>query len=433
MRLNKKPKPIYTHEGARAKRITPEQQLQRSVMACMLWENEFYEDGVSISERIHESASKCSPEFVSKTAIDARTKFKLRHSPLWLALSILKHGGGITERTVEQVVRRPDEMCEILAMYWKDGKKPIPNSLKRGLAKAFLKFDEYQLAKYDRPGEITLRDVMRLVHPKPKDAEQKQLFRKLMNGDLDRPNTWESRMAGGQDKREVFEDLLNRNKLGYMALLRNLRGMLKAGVSEELIKTKLLNPSGMVLPYRFISAAKHAPRFEPYLDQAMIGLLEGQRKLKGRTIMLVDVSASMSSKLSSKSEMERIDAACGLAILLSSKCESLRVFTFSNHFVEVPPRQGMALRDSIVRSQINSLTRLGASVHEANKIGYDRLIVLTDEQSCDPVPNPNRDTLPYMINVASNQNGVGYGAWKHINGFSEGCVDFIEALEESPY
>ncbi len=41
-----------THEGAPAKMISPELQLRRSVLACMLWENEFYEDGVEIAGRI---------------------------------------------------------------------------------------------------------------------------------------------------------------------------------------------------------------------------------------------------------------------------------------------------------------------------------------------------------------------------------------------
>lgn len=37
-----------------------------------------------------------------------------------------------------------------------------------------------------------------------------------------------------------------------------------------------------------------------------------------------------------------------------------------------------------------------------------------------------------MINVASYRNGVGYGKWTHIDGFSEGVLKFIHALEDSP-
>ena len=136
----------------------------------------------------------------------------------------------------------------------------------------------------------------------------------------------------------------------------------------------------------------------------------------------------MKMRLSGKSELNRIDAACGLAILLSGICENLRVFTFSNDIVEVAPRKGMALRDAITGSQPHLGTYLGAAVGLIDEDGsYDRLIVLTDEQSHDRVPNPKGTA--YMINVASHRNGVGYGAWRHIDGFSEATIDFIQELE----
>lgn len=56
---------IFTHEGAVAKHITPEQQLRRSVLSCLLWEKEFYEDGQSIADRITDEAAKVSKETVA--------------------------------------------------------------------------------------------------------------------------------------------------------------------------------------------------------------------------------------------------------------------------------------------------------------------------------------------------------------------------------
>ncbi len=61
----------------------------------------------------------------------------------------------------------------------------------------------------------------------------------------------------------------------------------------------------------------------------------------------------------------------------------------------------------------------------------DRLIVITDEQSGDAVPEPQKGTKGYMLNVASARNGVGYGAWTHVDGFSEAIVDYIMAHEAS--
>jgi hypothetical protein len=45
----------------------------------------------------------------------------------------------------------------------------LPAQMRKGLARAFGKFDEYQLAKYDRDGVVKLRDVLRLARPKPKE------------------------------------------------------------------------------------------------------------------------------------------------------------------------------------------------------------------------------------------------------------------------
>jgi hypothetical protein len=57
-------------------------------------------------------------------------------------------------------------------LYWGEKRQPLSRQVKLSLAKAFQKFDAYQLAKYDRPGMVKLRDVLFMVHAKPKDEEQ---------------------------------------------------------------------------------------------------------------------------------------------------------------------------------------------------------------------------------------------------------------------
>jgi len=426
MRINTASK-IYTHEGAPAKKINVKQQLRRSLMSCMLWEKSFYESGEDIATRILNLADQCDAKYLAELAVEARTAFKLRHAPLLILVALIKKGGNIVSKAIEDTINRPDEITELVAIYWKDGKRPLSKQMKIGLGRAFLKFNEYQLAKWNRPGDIKLRDVLFLTHAKPtKDKEA--LFKKLAETTLETPNTWESRMAAGENKKEVFTDLLSTGKLGYMALLRNLRGMLEVGVDQDLIKSAISKPAPSVLPFRFISAARHAPRLERDLDAAMIKILDDHSKLEGNTIILVDVSYSMTSPLSSKSDLRCIDAANGLAILLSGICDSLRVLTFSNQVVEVPARSGMALGDVIWGSQSNGGTALGNAVRVVDqKCSYDRLIVITDEQSRDRVPDPKG--LGYMINVSTNKNGVGYGPWVHIDGFSEACIDFIQEYE----
>ena len=65
--------------------------------------------------------------------------------------------------TLARVIQRADELTEFLAIYWKDGRVPLSGQVKKGLAAAFGKFDAYQLAKYDRPGPVRLRDALFLA------------------------------------------------------------------------------------------------------------------------------------------------------------------------------------------------------------------------------------------------------------------------------
>src|SRR5882757_7634868 len=420
-----------THEGAPAAIITPEQALRRSVLACMLWESQFYEDGVAIAGRIRELVPKVSAEQVAALAVEGREKMKLRHVPLLLVreMARLRTHRHLVAETLARVIQRPDEISEFMALYWAEGKQPLSAQVKKGLASAFTKFDEYALAKYDRASPVKLRDVLFLCHAKPVDTAQADLWKRLVAGELATPDTWEVALSAGAgvDKREAWERLLAENKLGALALLRNLRNMPERKVDEQMVRTGLYRmKTERVLPFRFIAAARYAPQWEPELEKAMLRSLDGQPKLPGKTVLLVDVSGSMDAPLSRRAEMRRNDAAYGLAVLLREIAEQVSIYTFSDNLARVPSRQGFALRDALNASQPHNGTYLGKALGEINE-KYDRLIVITDEQSHDSVPNPS--ARGYVINVASFQNGVGYGKWVHIDGWSDSVIEYIRAAE----
>jgi len=426
---------LRTHEGARARVISPELQLRRSVLACLLWENQFYEEGVEIAGRIAELVPTVAAEKVAALAIEGREVMKLRHAPLLLVREMARHKShrALVSETLARVIQRADELAEFVAIYWKDGRVPLSGQVKKGLAAAFPKFDEYQLAKYDRGGPIKLRDVLFLCHAKPRDEAQAGVWKKLISGTLTTPDTWEVALSSGADKQEAWERLLREQKLGALALLRNLRNMREAGVDEPLVLAALGSMStARVLPFRFLAAARYAPQWEEALEQAMLKSVAASEKLPGKTIMLVDVSGSMTAPLSRRSEMLRTDAAYGLAVLLREIAEKVAVYSFSDNLVEVPARRGFALRDAIDASQRHNGTYLGKAIEELNrKEKYDRLIVITDEQAHDRVAEPNRKG--YAINVASYKNGVGYGKWTHIDGWSEAVIEYIRALEQTAW
>jgi hypothetical protein len=396
----------------------------------MLWEREFYEEGEGIAQRVRTLVPQVEAEVVASLAVEARTRMKLRHAPLLLVREMARSAThrSLVADTLAGVVQRADELTEFVAIYWADGRQPLSAQVKKGLAAAFVRFDEYALGKYDRAGAVRLRDVLFLSHAKPVDAAQAELWKRLVDGELATPDTWEVALSAGGDKRAHWERLLVERKLGALALLRNLRNMKDAGVEESLIVAALdTMRTDRVLPFRFLAAARYAPRWEDALERAMFRSLRDVERLPGRTAVLVDVSGSMNYRMSGKSEMLRTDAAYGVAMLLREVAEKVDVYTFSNMLRAVPPRRGFALRDAMEASQPHMGTQLGAALNQLPD-GYDRVVVITDEQSADRVPAPQGDG--YVINVASAKNGVGYGPWTHIDGFSEAVVDYIRAAED---
>jgi hypothetical protein len=402
----------------------------------MLWEDEFYEDGVAIAGRIRELVPKVEAGKVAALAFEARTAMKLRHAPLVLVREMARHAThrALVAETMPRVIQRADELAEFVAIYWKDGRAPLSGQVKKGLAAAFPKFDEYALAKYDRAGAVRLRDVLFLSHAKPRDAEQAAVWKRLVDGELATPDTWEVALSTGgkkheDDKRMQWERLLAERKLGALGLLRNLRNMKYAGVREELVVSALdAMKTERVLPFRFLAAARYAPQWEAELERAMFRAVADRERLAGHTVILVDVSGSMVAPLSRRSEMLRTDAAYGLALLLREIAEKVSVYTFSDDTKRIPSRRGFALRDAMESSLRHGGTRLGAAL-DSIKEDFDRIVVVTDEQSHDRVPPPKG--RGYMINVASARNGVGYGAWMHIDGWSEAVIEYIRELEHS--
>lgn len=424
-----------THEGAVAQKVSPYFELRRTVLTCLLWEDTFYEKGSDLAKRLAELVRQNKPEDVARLAIEAREQMYLRHAPLYLLreLARRKGAGPLVADALERVIQRADELGEFLALYWKQKREPLSAGAKRGLARAFQKFDAYQLAKYNRDGAVKLRDVLFLVHAKPKDAAQAALWKQLAEGTLTAPDTWEVALSAGKDKRETWERLLREGKLGGLATLRNLRNMLKADVDTGLIRKRLAEGATRALPFRYVTAARYAPKLEDAIERGMLKSLDGVPEISGATGLLIDVSGSMDYRLAQRGETTRMDAAAGLAILLREKAEDLEVATFSERCVTLPARRGFALRDAIVGSQEHGGTYLRKALTKLRdeegwaKLG--RVVVVTDEQSHDGIlPAWTRNA--YVINVAPYSHGVSYGnGWTHIDGWSERVFDYIVLAE----
>lgn len=467
-----------THGGAVASRTTAMQQLKRSVLATMLWEDTFYETASDAPKRIAELIPSLTPEEVADLAVQARNDYKLRHAPLFIVreMARLASHRKLVAATLQRIIQRPDELAEFMALYWKEGKTPIAKQIKKGLASAFRKFDEYQFSKWNRDEKVRLRDVMFLTHPKPspsgvgkwtKDERKKAkespletpvkpltaaeiLYKKIAEQKLATPETWESDAAAGIDMKKNFEEKLKAGRLGAIALLKNLRNFEKYSINRDLV-TKALATCAVerVLPFRFITAAKHAPVYEPAIEQAMLRCLAGMEKLPGTTILVLDLSGSMSGSISSKSELQRKDAAIALAILAQEMCDKVYIYATAGNDMKrvhatalVPARHGFALRDAMLLAErelggggifLKQCMDFIESKHTQETV--DRVIVFTDEQDCDNKCNPSTAKLlgkyNYIVNVANYKNGIGYEKWTKIDGFSEATLKFILEAEKA--
>lgn len=438
-RTNVKALSKTTHEGGPAANINSEQQLRRLVMTSLLWEGQFYVDGVTSADLIAQAIQNVDLDTAIQVTIEAKYEQNLRHTPLFMAAHIaLKHAGNPNVKDViARVIRRADEIPEFLAIYaaltGKDTKKleKLHGQVKKGLAKAFVLFDEYQLAKYNRDTPITLKDAAMLVHPPHTEA-----IKKLVSGELRPPDTWEVALSFGAGKKETFTRLLESGNLGYLALLRNLRNMEQSGVDLDLVKTAIrnrLNGADKVLPFRFITAARHAPWAASALNDALLRSIEDQDDFDGETVFLLDHSGSMQTTLSHKGEVVRSDVAAGLAAIWPGE---KRVYSFTGGYsncrvVEISDHKGLAMISAYNTCQEWSGTPLGDAIKivAQKHPNMKRFVVITDEQAADRVVKPKCEKC-YMINVAGYQNGVGYGGWVHIDGWSENVIRFIRELEK---
>jgi hypothetical protein len=425
--------------------------LRRVVLANLLWENIAYIDGVSVSKEIERLIPLCDPHDVASLAVEARVNQKLRHVPLFICVEMLKHKehAPLVRMILPKIITRADMITDIVALYEKsNGKiKPMAKSLKDGLAKSFENFNEYQFAKYDRDAKIKLRDVMFLVRPKPSQGKE-DLYKKIAERNLNTPDTWEVALSTGKDKKETWTRLIEENKIGGLAMLRNIRNMREASVDKKTIAKGLSSlKSHMLLPLNFLASARMNPEFEREIEEAMIDSYNHLPKLKGKTLFIVDVSGSMGSLTSSGSQFSRLDHACAMAMLAANQCEDFElVATAGNDGTRIGahehvkyPKKGFGVFKQIVETKhriggggIFTRQCLEWCKKEFGEV-FDRIIVFSDSQDCDnvnKVPNPFAKNN-YICDVSSNTRGVCFkGKWSaEISGFSEHFITYIAGYE----
>lgn len=411
--LTKAKQTVINHEGAKAYTLSAEMELYTAVVTWSL-NDSFYEKDETRYDRLRRLLYNCKPEFVGKLAVYARTKMYMRSVPLLLVteLANLHSGDDLVARVTAGVVNRADEITELLACYELMNKRAgtkklnrLSKQMQKGLAIAFNRFDEYQFAKYNRVGAIKLRDALFLVHPKAKDDAQQALFNKIAKNELETPYTWETelsalgRLSFENDEAKAlafkakWEELIDSGKLGYMAMLRNLRNIQQAGVSyahltkvcttvadaEQVAKAKQF-PFRYLAAYRELAIMDAKPALGiisrvatlfnnnkgytgELLDALEKAMQASAENISGfdentRVLLACDVSGSMAQPISAKSKIMNIDIGLVMAMLLQSRCRNVEIGLFGDRWKTI----------TIPRSNILSNVQL--LYKRANEVGY---------------------------------------------------------------
>jgi len=389
--FNRQKNVTVNHEGVTAYRLTPALELYSAVVTSALSDT-YYEKANDRLARIQALIAQNDATFVAKLAVYAREKMYLRSVPLVLVTELAKihQGDDLVSRSVGRVIQRADEITELLAYYQlantrKDTKKlnRLSKQIQKGLATAFNKFDEYQFSKYNRNGaDVKLRDALFLVHPKAKNEAQQAIFDKIANDELATAQTWETTLSAvGQNdfesidektiaKTKAWEDLILEQKLGYMALLRNLRNIVEAEVSQEAIEkvcATLGNARAVAnskqFPFRFLSAYRELKkvkdgRVSKILDALELAVQHSAVNIRGfdaktRVVIAADVSGSMQQAISAKSSVQHFDIGLTLAMLLQHRCQNVITGMFGDRWkiINVPKNNILANVDEFHRRE----------------------------------------------------------------------------------
>jgi 60 kDa SS-A/Ro ribonucleoprotein len=487
--LKKNANVVTNYEGAKAYKLTPELELYSAVVTSGLNDN-FYEKGGDRLTRIRELIEKNDPEFVAKLAVYTRTEMYMRSVPLVLAVELAKrvNGTDLVCKTVKGVVRRADEITELLAYYELSNKREgikklnkLSKQIQKGLAQSFNSFDEYQFAKYDRDTAVSLRDALFLVHPKAKDAGQQILFNKIASKALETPYTWETELSAlGQQKietaelkaaafKEKWEELIDSGKLGYMALLRNLRNIITTGVSWNHIEKvcRYISDDRAVenskqLPFRFLAAYREVKILKEDKVTLVLNALEdavvkSARNIKGydektSVVIACDVSGSMQKPISPRSKVMLYDIGLMLGMLMQSKCKRVVSGMFGDSWkvINMPNRGVLQNVDMYYKREgevgyatngylvLEDLTRRGVVV--------DKVMMFTDcqmwnsKQTADSMKkkwNAYKKIAPnaklYLFDLAGYGNtpvSVLNDDVTLIAGWSDKVFDVLSSLEE---
>ena len=475
-----------THEGGAGYAHDSRSALFLLAVANFVGEDTFYETAAERDRRYATLVRRVAvddPQWTARFLRWLRTGANMRSASLAGALeaaAAMRDSGVPGGRAiVASVLQRADEPGEALAYWTATYGRAVPKPVKRGVADAVARlYTERSMLKYDTASRgFRFGDVIDLTHPSPAAGRpgQGSLFayaldrrhgrdtapapalttltanaalRRAAAGDpsvlLDGAAlsaagmTWEDVLSlGGAtlDKRRLWTAMIP--AMGYMALLRNLRNFDEAGVPDhvaERVCARLADPAEVArsrqFPFRFLAAYEQAPslRWGAALDRALQLSLANLPALPGRSLVLVDTSASMASGgFSRRSTMSPLKAAALFGVALAARGERVDLHGFADGVFRHEVRPGA----SVVREVDRFVRRVGevgygtriADAIRATLRDHRRVFVISDMQTF--APGPGTGDVTEVVPRGTPLYGFNLGGYAR-TAFDAGTVNRVE-------
>ena len=337
---------LKSYEGGAVYAKTPVDEWMNMLFSSFM-EDQFYESAKDQQEKFKNLTQKMADtygyEFVAKAAVFARNKLGMRSISQFVASWLNDHKFENKRAFYRNFMHRPDDVAEIFAAVDQLGSKRS-HALVRGASDYISSLNEYTLAKYKLNSRTyNMYDVINITHAHSAAIDQYKA------GTLAAADTWEVNISAKSekaDREQEWKRLVEEHKLGYMALIRNLNNILdNKEIDQSWIKDVLVPQitnekaicKSLMFPYRFYTAYKNLSVHNPYVVTALgeaftISAIKNAPKLDGSSAIILDVSDSMTSRISFHSDisLKEVGACFAIALwLVNPYCPVIKFGTFA--------------------------------------------------------------------------------------------------------
>jgi len=410
--------------GGIAYTLTPKQQLaQLAATGCL--NNTFYADAQSQLDQVLKLAESLDAEFIAKTAVYARQKGLMKDMPALLLAVLAQKDVNMLARVFDQVVDN-GKMLRNFAQIIRSGavgRKSFGNRPKKLMQTWLLTATEKQLLNAAVGNSPSLADVVKMVHPKPREAWRAAWFSWLIGKPYDRealpPITCafqdykQSRQGALPDVPFQMLTALELNSGDWAQIARNgswqqvrqnLNTFLRHDVfakskNIKMVAEKLRDKTAIrrarVLPYQLLTAYQAASEQMPFeireaLQDAMETAVQNVPAIRGKVVVCPDVSGSMHSPAtgyrgSATSKTRCIDIAALVSAAMLRTNPQARVIPFEQITVNVQ----LNPRDSIM-TNAQKLANIGGggtacsaplAMLNREKADVDLVVIVSDNES----------------------------------------------------